>query len=47
VSPGWVRLQDEDAEGEVGEGWVSGNLEVRMELAWEADSRVRMEVRLE
>jgi hypothetical protein len=46
VSPGWVRLPDEDAE-EVGERRVSGNSEVRVELSWEADSHVWMEVRPE
>jgi hypothetical protein len=47
LSPGWVQLPDEDVEEEVGERRVSGNSEVRVELSWEADSQVRMEVRPE
>jgi hypothetical protein len=42
-----VWFPDEAAEEEMGERRVSGNSEVRIELAWEADSKVMMEVRLE
>ena len=34
--PGWVRLPDDDAEGEVVESWVSGNSEEGSQVRMEA-----------